>query len=308
MEILRDVHFLKVPKSGIIDSSNIVVIRDADGLACVDIGGGGEPNIRQTQRLFEAEGLRISEIHTVLISHTHADHMGAIGHFRDLVPGMTVVDHEADAPFLRDNRLLNGIFDAELVARHFPGTRFDILEFYRNFCPISETRPDRTVVEGDVLEWGEFVFEVIHTPGHHPGHISLFERTHRDLFVGDMLGVEVPFYTPHSGGVEAYLASLDKYRALEPARIIPSHGDLIEEPAQAIEEAAGKVLRRQERLCEALKAGPRTLRELVTEVVRSPSQQAFPGVAIVASHLAKLANEGIVQAVEGNRIALTGKG
>lgn len=307
MELHKGVHFLKVPKTGIIDSSNILVVRDATGLACMDIGGGGESNIRQTLRLFESEGLKISDLHTVLISHTHADHMGAIGHFRDLVPGVTVVDHEADAPFLRDNRLLNEIFDAELVARHFPGTRFDILEFYRNFCPISETSPDRTVVEGELFEWGEFVFEVIHTPGHHPGHLSLFERTHRDLFVGDMLGTEVPFYTPRSGGVEGYLASLDKYRALQAARIVPSHGDLIEEPERAIEEAMGKVMQRHERVCEALKAGPRTVRELVPEVVRRPSQHAFPGVAIVVSHLAALAKEGVVQEVEGGRVALTGR-
>ncbi len=304
MQLYKDLYLLKVEKSGIIDSSSILVIRDAKGLVCVDIGGGGEANISQTMRLFEKEGCKVSDIHTVIVSHTHADHMGAIGHFRQLLHGMTVMDHEADACFLQDNRLLNEIFNADLIRTYVPGAPFDILEFYRNFCPISETVPDKVLAEGDLLEYGDFVFEVIHTPGHHPGHISLFEPTRRILFVGDMLGREVPFYTPRSGGVDGYLSSLEKYLTRRPERIIPSHGEVINDPEKAVLEAVAKVRRRQERLCEALKNGPKTFLDLVAELVRNPSQQAFPGVVLVASHLEKLKKEGVVHDVEQGLIAL----
>ena len=187
MELYKGFHFLKVEKTGIVDSSSILVIRDAKGLICVDIGGGGESNIHQTLRLFELERLKVADIHTVIISHTHADHMGAIGYFRELVPRIIVVDHEIDAPFLQDNTQLNRIFDTDLAVQHFPANRFDILDFYRTFCPISETTPDRVVVEGEILECGEFLFEVIHTPGHHPGHISLFSASAAILFCGDSM-------------------------------------------------------------------------------------------------------------------------
>ena len=305
MELYKECYFLKVEKTGIVDSSSILVIRDAKGLICVEIGGGGESNIHQTLRLFELERLKVADIHTVIISHTHADHMGAIGYFRELVPRIIVVDHEIDAPFLQDNTQLNRIFDTDLAVQHFPANRFDILDFYRTFCPISETTPDRVVVEGEILECGEFLFEVIHTPGHHPGHISLFDRTRGVLFVGDMVGMEVPFYTPSSGGVEGYLKSMEKYVALDPRRIIPSHGDLIDDPAVAIEGAMKKVKRREERLIEALQRGPNTFTQLLAVLVRSPSQQMFPGVAILASHLGKLKRDGIVEEQEGGRIATT---
>ncbi|MEW6441962.1 MAG: MBL fold metallo-hydrolase [bacterium] len=294
MELYKGFHFLQVHKTGVVDSSSLLAIRDGKGLSCVEIGGGGEPNIRQTRRLFAEEGLEIEDLHTVIISHTHADHMGAIAHFRERLPGLRVVDHETDAPYLRDNTLLERIFDADLVARYFPGKRFSILDFYAAFCPISETTPDRTVTAGEVLACGDFRFEVIHTPGHHPGHISLFERSLGVLFVGDMVGLEVPFYTPSSGGVEGYLGSLRKYLALEPARIIPSHGDLIDHPREAVEGAVRKVERREERLLEALRREPRTFRELLPELVRSPAQHMFPGAAILASHLGKLVREGVV--------------
>jgi len=299
MQIREDLHFLQVQKQGFVDSSSIVAVRDARGLTCLEIGGGGEENIRRTLALFEADGLSVRGIHTVVVSHTHADHMGAIAHFRGLSPGMIVVDHEADAPFLQDNRLLNRIFDVDLIPRHFPGKRMDVLEFYAAFCPISQTRPDRTVAEGDELRCGPYAFRVVHTPGHHPGHICLFEPEQRILFAGDMLGLEVPFYTPSSGGSAGFLESMRKFRALNPALVIPSHGDLIREPGPAIQKAAEKVMRREQRLLEALAGPPRSFRQLLPALFRSEGQHAFPGAAILASHLGKLQGEGRVREEDG---------
>jgi len=299
MEIRRGLHFLQVEKKGIVDSSSIVVIRDTEGLNCLEVGGGGEENIRQTLALLEQEGLDVSDVHTAIISHTHADHMGAIAYFRERVPGLTVIDHEVDAPYMKDNTLLNRAFDADLVAEHFPGERFDILDFYAAFCPISETHPDGNVLEGDVLTCGAYAFEVLHTPGHHPGHISLYERNEKILFVGDMVGMEVPFYTPSSGGVEGYLASMEKYLALEVDLIIPSHGGLIENAREVVEGAAGKVKRREERLLNRLGDRPKTFNEFLPDLFRNPAQHMFPGAAILASHLQKLEKDGIVEEEKG---------
>ncbi len=299
MEIREGLHFLQVEKKGIVDSSSLVVIRDEEGLICLEVGGGGEENIRQTLALFEDEGLDIEEMHTAIISHTHADHMGAIGYLRERLPGLTVVDHEVDAPYMRDNTLLSRAFDADLVAEHFPGERFDILEFYAAFCPISEACPDGNVVEGDTLTCGAYTFEVIHTPGHHPGHISLYEPTEKILFVGDMVGMEVPFYTPSSGGVEGYLASLEKYLALDVDLILPSHGDLIENAREVIEGAAGKVKRREERLLAALEGRHKAFTEILPDLFRNPAQHMFPGAAILASHLEKLKKEEVLREEDG---------
>jgi len=306
LKLQEDLFLLKVEKLGFVDSSSILAIRDSRGLVCVEIGGGGPENIRRTRDLFEADGLDVSDIHTVIVSHTHADHMGAIGHFRAANPGMVVVDHAIDAPFLQENALLNGIFDTALIPRHFPGQRMDVLEFYATFCPISETTPDRTVKEGDTLACGPYTFRVIHTPGHHPGPISLFEPGLRLLFVGDMLGQEVPFYTPSAGGTTGYMESLRKFRALNPELVVPSHGDLIRDAAAAVQAAAKRVVRREERVLEALAGGPRTLRELLPALFRSEGQFVFPGTAILAAHLQKLTGEGRIIEDEQTRYHLTG--
>jgi glyoxylase-like metal-dependent hydrolase (beta-lactamase superfamily II) len=243
--------------------------------------------------------LNVEDVHTAIISHTHADHMGAIAYFRERVPGLTVIDHEVDAPYMRDNRLLNRAFDTDLVAEHFPGKQLDILDFYAAFCPISETSPDRNVLEGDVLACGSYAFEVILTPGHHPGHISLYERNEKILFVGDMVGMEVPFYAPSSGGAEGYLASMEKYLALDIDLIIPSHGELVENAREVIQAAAGKVKRREERLLTGLDSHPKTFNEMLPDLFRNPAQHMFPGAAVLASHLEKLKKEGALTEEDG---------
>ena len=88
---------------------------------------------------------------------------------------------------------------------------------------------------------------------------------------------------------------MEKYLTLNPARIIPSHGELIENPREAVENAATKLKRREERLLDALKGGSKTFHDLLPELFRNTLQHMFPGAAILASHLGKLRKDGLVE-------------
>jgi glyoxylase-like metal-dependent hydrolase (beta-lactamase superfamily II) len=303
MELFKNFHFLFVEKKGFVDTASIVAIRNPDGFTCIDIGGGGDQNIKLTIGLLNGDGIDISDINTVIISHTHADHMGAIAHFKSLNPNITIIDHEEDAQYLSDNQRLNHIFESDLVPRYFPDKSFHVLDFYKAFCPISEAKSDRTVVEGDILECGDYTFEVFHTTGHHPGHISLYESNLRALFVGDMVGMEIPFYNSRSGGVEGYLDSLKKYQNLKIDLIIPSHGKLIYNPYEVLSEIKKKIMGREKRIVSALSKAPNTFHELLPTVFRNPAFFVFPGIGILSSHLDKLENDGLIRQ-EGQRYLL----
>jgi hypothetical protein len=112
-----------------------------------------------------------------------------------------------------------------------------------------------------------------------------------------MLGMEIPFYTPSSGGVSGYLESLKKYRAaaancIDPLIIIPSHGALIQNSEEILDTVERKVKKREIRLLEALESGPKGFTQLLPEMFRHEYQYRFPGAAILASHLLKLEEEG----------------
>ena len=96
MELFRNFHFLFVEKKGFVDTASIIAIRDPDGFTCIDVGGGGEKNIKLTTDLLEENGINISDINTIIISHTHADHKGAIAHFKSINPDINILDHEED--------------------------------------------------------------------------------------------------------------------------------------------------------------------------------------------------------------------
>jgi glyoxylase-like metal-dependent hydrolase (beta-lactamase superfamily II) len=55
------------------------------------------------------------------------------------------------------------------------------------FPPARAFRPDRWLSDGDVVELGNLRLEVIHCPGHTPGHVVFFEPASRHAFVGDVL-------------------------------------------------------------------------------------------------------------------------
>jgi glyoxylase-like metal-dependent hydrolase (beta-lactamase superfamily II) len=94
------------------------------------------------------------------------------------------------------------------------------------------------VSDGDVIDLGDRVFEILHLPGHSPGSIGLWERATGTLFSGDAI-YDGPLIDnlPHSG-VADYIRTLERLRAL-PVSVVhaghdPSFGG---ERLQAIAES-----------------------------------------------------------------------
>jgi glyoxylase-like metal-dependent hydrolase (beta-lactamase superfamily II) len=159
---------------------------------------------------------------------------------------------------------------------------------------MSRADPDGSLQEGDVVAVGSFRFEVLHTPGHSPGHISLFDRRTRILFGGDLVGDIVAWYTPAAGGVTGYLASLEKIRAAAPRLILPSHGALIDDPVGAIDRVRGRLLARERKMLDVLSEGPIPFQDLVARMFPNEMVRFFPGAGITESHVRKLTAEGRV--------------
>lgn len=94
--------------------------------------------------------------------------------------------------------------------------------------------PVQPVGDGDVIRG----LRVVSTPGHTPGHLSLFEEKHRVLFVGDVVGnmhghiVLAP--EQFTDDAQESLLSLRRLSSLRFDRLIFSHGDELLDPAAAL--------------------------------------------------------------------------
>ena len=89
----------------------------------------------------------------------------------------------------------------------------------------------RPLTDGELIRTRGTTLEAIHTPGHSPDHFCFLDRETRDVYCGDLArtGGTVVIPAGRGGDLRAYLESLRRIRALEPARLLPAHGPVVME-------------------------------------------------------------------------------
>jgi hydroxyacylglutathione hydrolase len=156
-----------------------------------------------------------------------------------------------------------------------------------------------TLSPGERVEAGDTLLRVLPTPGHAPDHCCFFDERTRDLFCGDLArqGGTVVIPATKGGDLSAYISSLHAVRALAPARLLPGHGPIVEDPESLI---AGYLHHRAERdrqILEALGDDARTAGEIAGAIYQGlPELLQKAAVETVLAHLIKLAKEGRVRA------------
>jgi len=125
--------------------------------------------------------------------------------------------------------------------------------------------------EGAIVATDEGDLTVLHTPGHSPDHLTLWHPDSRTLFVGDMLvqGSTVVIPASHGGSLADYLQSLRRILQLEPARALPAHGPVIEDPAALIEHYFSHRAQREAQVLYLLAAGTSTVDGLTAKIYPS---------------------------------------
>ncbi|UCD07576.1 MAG: MBL fold metallo-hydrolase [Candidatus Aenigmatarchaeota archaeon] len=151
--------------------SNIYLVGDT----VIDCGTGF--NFTRLRDIFNALKRNMNDVKQIINTHCHFDHVGGNGYFLNA----KVAIHEDDAKVLEkgDGELSNAdFFDGKLHPR----------------------KPERILKEGDKLNPDKLDLEVIHTPGHSPGSICLYDKKRKILFTGDTLFSDGVGRTDIAGG------------------------------------------------------------------------------------------------------------
>lgn len=141
---------------------NCTILFDTDTKQGVVVDPGGDVDV-----ILDAIRSNGFDIGQIWITHGHLDHAGGAMELKAALGVDIVGPHEADAKMLAN---------LEVQAERFgvPGT-------------VKNCTPDRFLTEGATVSFGEHVFEVLHCPGHAPGHVVFFNPAARFAHVGDVL-------------------------------------------------------------------------------------------------------------------------
>ena len=162
----------RLPTVGRSAVNSFALVDDGDGVTLVDAGLRGATR-RLTAHL-AAMGKRPDEVHQIVVTHAHGDHVGDARRLREAT-GARLCIHEEDAVFCSSGK-------APPLDRSRPLARIMGLFPQRiGGAPVDETFTDNQLLE---VAGG---LRVLHTPGHTPGHCSLLHEPSGVLITGDSL-------------------------------------------------------------------------------------------------------------------------
>ena len=126
-------------------------------------------------------------------------------------------------------------------------------------------RPDVTLADGDVLRGAGWEITAVHSPGHMGSHLSF--RLGDAVLCGDLvMGWATTLISPPDGDLVDYFRSLDRLAALGPRRLLPAHGDPVEDPPARFAELAAHRRQRSAQILAALDVAPGTAGELAERI------------------------------------------
>lgn len=209
-------------------SVNAFLVEEDDGLTLVDtmIPRSAKAVLTKAEELGRP-------IVRIALTHAHGDHVGSLDELAQQIQDAEVSISARDARFLAGDKSLD------------PGEEIGKL---RGGYPKTKTKPGRLLAPGDRVG----SLEVIAAPGHTPGQVAFLDVRDRTLYCGDAFSTlggvatsakanpRFPLPALATWHRPTALATARALRALDPARLAPGHGKVVEAPAAAMDRAIAK--------------------------------------------------------------------
>lgn len=196
------IHIFEVNNFG--ENTYIAVDTATNEAAVIDPGFLLDGEADAFDRFVKDNGIAVTQ---VILTHAHLDHCFGVGHVVDKY-GVPVKGHILDRPLAASVRQQAARFGMAGVFKQ--GVDFDV-----------------TLTDGDIIEIGRSRLQVVHTPGHSPGGIVLYDSADNLAFVGDSIFEQSIGRTDLEGGdYDTLISSLkSKVLSLPPeTMLLPGHG------------------------------------------------------------------------------------
>lgn len=316
---MTSVHRIQIPIPFPLKQVNAFYIHDSEP-TLIDTGINTDEAYEVLSHGIEKAGGNIKGLRRIIITHCHIDHVGLAGRAKK-ESNAEVWLHKWDI-----NKIYRGdddnfkskadIYRDFFISAGIPGGPIDaalnsMYERFRNFFGI--LIGENALEGGEIFKFDDFELEIIHTPGHSPGSVCLYNRQTRDIFSGDTLLEEVSSnpvaeITPPENGqvyqsLHIYQKSLAALRELDINRVAPGHGSEFSNHRDRIDQLFRHHKERRSQLLELLREYPEREGKKYPMTQFTLSGQLFPdlkgfdiflGISEVRGHLEILEKDGLV--------------
>lgn len=199
-------------------SANMILVKGQLPLL-IDTGFGSDAG--ETVQLIKEEGVSPDELHLIVNTHYHSDHVGGNSYLQQNY-GVKIAAHQWDASCINAR-------DREACCAEWLDQ------------PVEPYHVDWQLADQDEINTGKKTFQVLHTPGHTLGHISLYEPEEELFISGDLFhDNDVGWFNIFREGVSSIqrtMESMERVAALRIRQAYSGHGPQIADPHRSIETA-----------------------------------------------------------------------
>ncbi len=217
--------------NGAIDSIYPVILQDENEMILIDCG---YPNFLQLiEECASKNTIDLEKLTKLIITHHDFDHMGSAADFKSKYPNIKILASSKDAKYINGKEKSLRLQQAESINNDLPDDQKEAaLSFQKLLESVDNVDVDITLNDGDIFDWCGGM-EIVETPGHMPGHISIYLRESKTLIAGDALvilngklAVANPQYTLD---ISEAIKSINKLLNYDIQKIICYHGGVYQE-------------------------------------------------------------------------------
>jgi glyoxylase-like metal-dependent hydrolase (beta-lactamase superfamily II) len=206
-----------------------VVVKDVNELILIDTGLPGQIELFKTAA--GNKGINLENLTKILITHHDIDHIGSLPAMKKAFKKAKVFSSAIEADYISGKK---ESIRLELSKRNYDKLPEEQKAYAKNFQKMFENI-ERTTVDVQLTEDGLLTgcakTKVIHTPGHLPGHMSVYFEETKTLITGDALGlVDNKLFINPQNAIDMELAkkSVSKLLDYDITNVICYHGGLFE--------------------------------------------------------------------------------
>lgn len=210
----------------------------------------------------EEKLLKIHEerpIEVVINSHGHEDHFLYNSRFPDAKLWVHALEAKAYKSIEDFVDLLIGLDGVDEKAQAAWS------QFFTDVVQYQPKDPDRLLEDEEILQFGQTRVQVLHTPGHSPGHLSFHFLEEKVIFLADLDLVKFgPYYGDKGSSIEDTIESLERLSKINVDFYLVSHGKeaILEGDPAHIDRYMDVIFKREEKLLAFLDSGPKTMDEV----------------------------------------------